>query len=236
MGVGAIATGCRPSPLWNFRSGDRVDHAQLTLAVQPQTTPGQYALSGEAEVPNGTNLTVLAIRHLQLQQPPLHTVEPVPTYSILAYDTVEVRDDRWQTTLALWKVAPNGEYREAWQLQTPDLQLAVEPQDQVQFLATLAPVDDLEVIAQNLGANNQRFAQQFIQTTSEGNRYLQIDTVKAIALPTGKTDSVDSHEADLNGGWGNRYLELPDLPNDIQLEFPKQRQTNAPIGEGEFLY
>lgn len=234
--VGAIATSCTLVNPFNSRSQSTLNNAGLSLQVQPEDKPGEFTISGTAALPTGTKLTVIAVRQLRLQNSTLIALEPKPTYSILTYDTVTVAGDRWQTTLSLWQVASNGEYKEAWQLQVPELKLAVEPEDEVLFLVTLAPFDDLEAIEQQLAQNNQRLARQFIQTTSEGDRYLQTGQLLAVALPSGTTNPIGIREEDINGGWGNRFLDLPDLPNERQLDFPEQRQTNAPVTQEEFLY
>lgn len=193
-------------------------------------------VSGTAELPPDTKLNVLAVRQLRLQESPLTTLEPKPTYSILTYETTTVTSDRWQTMLNLWQVAPDGSYRETWQLQAPELDLNVIPEEEVFFLVTLGPVDDLVALERELAIANQRLAQQNIQTTAEGGRFLQTGQILTIDLPTGKTAPIAIREEDLNGGWGNRYQDLPDLPNNRQLQFPDQRQTNAPVDESEFLY
>lgn len=233
--LAAIASGCSENPI-SLRSPSTLETANLTVQVQPQSAPGKFAVSGSADLPQGTELTIIAVRQLQLQNVPLVATEAPPTYSILDYETVTLSGDRWQTTLNLWQVAPDGRYREAWQLQAPELNLAVDAKADVFFLATLAPFNDLAAIEQQLNAENQRFDRQFIQTTSEGNRYLQTGQSLPVALPTGKTDSIAEREEDLNGGWGNRFLELPDLPNERVLAFPDQRQTDAPVRPEEFIY
>jgi hypothetical protein len=219
-----------------LRPQPSLEEADLTLNVEPQNQPGTFLVAGTADLPNGTELNVIAIRRLRLNQFPVVSAEPEPTYSILTYETVAVEGDRWQTPLALWQVASDGAYKEAWQLQAPELQLDVTAEDDVFFLVTLAPLNDLEAIEQQLAAENQRLDRQYIQTTAEGDRYLQTGQVLTVALPTGETDPIGIREEDINGGWGNRFLELPDLPNERQLEFPEQRQTNAPVMQEEFLY
>lgn len=233
---GAIATGCASVKLPRWRSQSPLKNADLTLTAQPTTAPGEYAVSGTAELPPNTELNVLAVRQLRLEQSPLTTLEPKSTYSILTYETVTVTSDRWQTNLTLWQVAPDGAYREAWQLQASELDLNVIPEEEVFFLATLGPVDDLAVIERELALANQRLARRNIQITADGGRFLQTGQILTIDLPTDKTAPIATREEDLNGGWGNRYLELPDLPNDRQLQFPNQRQTDAPVMQGEFLY
>ncbi|MFE4104735.1 hypothetical protein [Almyronema epifaneia] len=232
----AIAASCTSARSLVWRTQTSRAKANLEIQVAPAAKPGQYTLSGTADLPKGTELTVIAVRYLHLSQSPFKTVDPKPTYSILAYDTVNVEGNRWQTQLELWRVAPSGQFQEAWQLTEPDLALAVEPEAQVVFLATLAPIHDLQAIEQQLARRDRQFASRFVQTTAEGNRYLQTGQVLAVNLPTGTTTPVATRAEDINGGWGNRFLDLPDPPNTRQLEFPDQRQTNAPVAREELLY
>jgi hypothetical protein len=233
--VGAIASGCTRTS-FQLRPQPTLKNADITLQSTPANQPGTFSLSGTATLPDDTELHVIAVRRLHLQQAPLNAVEPQPTYSILTYETATVEDKRWQTTLSLWQVAPTGEYKETWQLQAPQLQLKVDPEDEVFFLVTLTPLHRLSEIEQELAATNQRLGRQLIRTTSEGDRYLQTGQVLSVALPTGQTAPMGIRPEDINGGWGNRFLDLPDLPNERRLELPEQRQTDAPAMPEEFLY
>jgi hypothetical protein len=230
------ATGCSVPDLLEFRTQRPIGNADLTFQIEPSNAPGEFEISGTADLPEGTDLTVLAVRRLYLKNPPLTAADPEPTYSILAYDRVTVESNRWQTQLSLWQVAADGAFKETWQIQDADLQLAVDPEETVLFLATLAPLNDLEEIEQILAEENRQFSNRFVQTTLEGSRYLQTGQVLPIDLPSGKTAPVAIRPEDLNGGWGNRFLPLPDLPNQREMEFPENRRTDAPRTEEEFLY
>ena len=232
-----IATGCTPAQRSRlFQSQTDLDTVELSIQVERTGEPGEYAISGMADLPEGTELTVAAIRYLHLSQSLVPIEDAIPTYSILAYDEVEIVGTRWSTQLSLWKIASDGVYQETWQLHESELALALEPEEQVLFLATLAPIYNLQEIERQLAVSNRRLARSFIQTTAAGSRYLQTGEVVAIDLPTGRTIPLETRPEDINGGWGNRYLPLPDPPNLRQLEFPEQRQTNAPISQDELLY
>ena len=241
--LSVLTASCHSTPtlssqtLLFFRSQANPNNANLTIDVESTTKLGEYSISGTTDLPKGTKLTVMALRYLHVKQAPLPIDQPKLTYSILAYDTVKVGDNRyWQTRLSLWKITSDGQFKEAWQLHKPDLKLIVEPEDNVVFLATLAPTDDLEEIERELAGDNQQFSSRLIQTTSEGSRYLQAGELLTVDLPTGESVPPAIEPDDINGGWGNRFLELPDLPNTRQLEFPEHRQTNAPLSSEELLY
>lgn len=233
----ALITGC--GSIQSFINSSRSSPEEASLEIQVTPGPpasGLYDLSGTANLPDGTALTIMAIRYLHLRQPALQAAEPEPTYSILAFDVVETRNNRWQSQLALRQIAPDGQYQEAWQLHESDLDLAVDPDPAVVFLATLSPMDDLEAIEQQLSADNQQFASRFVRVTAEGDRYLQAAELQEIPLPRGATVPVATAPEDINGGWGNRFLQLPDPPNLLEFEFPDNRQTNAPLSSEELLY
>lgn len=234
--LAALITGCTSTQRTLF-SRPQIDFDKANLSIQVEATgiPGAYALSGKADLPRGTELTVAAVRYLHLTESPLQT-DPQPTYSILAYDVVKMESDRWQTRLPLWQVDPDGVFKETWQLHQPELDLAVEPDAQVLFLVTLAPIHNLQEIERQLASGNQQFASRFIQISPAGSRYLQTGQTLAVDLPTGKTNPVGEDPDDINGGWGHRYLPLPDSPNTRQLKFPDHRQTNAPVAQEELLY
>ena len=235
--IAILASSCTPAQRTKllFRPQLDFDKADLSIQVESTGRPGEYALFGKADLPRGTELTVAAIRYLHLSQSPLQT-NPRPTYSILAYDVVKMQSDSWQTRLPLWQVAPDGVFKETWQINELDLQLAVEPDDQVLFLVTLAPIHNLQEIERQLASGNQQFASQFVQISPAGSRYLQTGQTLIVDLPSGKTNPLSDRPEDINGGWGNRYLPLPDPPNTRQLEFPDHRQTNAPVAQEELLY
>lgn len=219
-----------------FRTPKSLDDIELSIRVLPDEEPGSYMLSGTVDLPNETELTVLAVRYLSLTRSPLTVLTPRPTYSILAYDTVEVEGKEWEAQLSLWQASPTGQFKEAWQLQSPDLDLAVEPEEEVFFLATLTPLEDLAAIEQQLAEENRRISNRFVQTTTEGRRYLQTGQTLKVDLPDETGDPILIREEDLNGGWGNRFRQLPDLPNEREFEFPENRRTNAPTVPEEFLY
>lgn len=231
-----IAASCSSGKILKPRLQPSPNLASLDLQIEPASQPGGYILSGNADLPDGSKITVIAMRYLRLKQTSAKTQQSQTTYSILDYDVVDIDGKRWQTQLALWRVAANGQFQEAWQIHQPELELAVEPEDQVVFLTTLASIDDFRASEQQLARRELEFASRFVRTTEAGQPYLQIGEAMPVDLPQEKTHPVAISPEDINGGWGNRFLELPDPPNTRQLEFPDQRQTNAPILQGEVLY
>ncbi len=224
--------GCSQLPLLRSQS---LSNADLQIQVLPSNTPGEYAIQGNTDLPNQSQIRVAAIRYLYPASQALHSK---PTYSILAYQTAKVTQGKWQATLNLWQVAPDGQFQEAWQGLRSDLNLAVNPASEVVFLATLPPgdkADQLRQIEQQLEKQGKALNSQLVQSTTDGDRYLQAAQKLAIALPTSKTTPPPSKPEDINGGWGNRFLMPPEPENPYQLKLPENHRTNARPSLSEFL-
>lgn len=203
------------------------------MQVVRSNTPGQYTIAGQAELPDRTPLTIIAVRYLHLDQQPEKNTNP--TYSILAYQTTLVMNGQWQTNLNLWQVASNGQYQESWQREQQHLNLNLKPDEAVAFLATLAPVDSLPKIEQMLANQGLQLPKQQLRTTLEGDRFAQLNQTLEVALPVGETTPAIPALDDRNDGWGERYLIPKEPQNPTRLTRPENRQTNAPPRTVEFL-
>ena len=208
--------------------------ADLNLQVAATEKPGVYALAGETNLPDRTQLTVMAVRYLAVENPVAGS-KPDPTYSILAHQTAQIQHSKWQAELNLWQVAPDGQYQETWQLEQPQLGLSLQPATDVVFLATLTPADKLSHLEPQLALRGMRLSDRTVQTTAEGQRYAQVDQAIAVALPTGKTTPPLPNPNLINYGWGDRYLMPQEPQNPYDLAFPSIRQTSAPPAADEFL-
>lgn len=210
-------------------------NVNFQLRVTPSGRPGVYTVEGNTNLPDSSRIAVAAIRYLRSDKPLSQSLSPNQTYSILAYQDVEVNKGKWQATLNLWKVAPNGQFQEAWQLEQSKLRLSLEPETEVTFLATLAPTDSLSETEQQLEKQGIKLVSSVVRNTSDGEQYVQASQVLPIALPTGQTTPPSQRPEDVNGGWGPRYLLLPEPPNPNKLERPNKRRTDAPLSPAEFL-
>lgn len=212
-------------------------NVDLQLVVKPQA-PGVYAIAGTTNLPDHTRVAVSAVRYLAPADSLARQLNPKPTYSILAYQSAQVIDGKWQTELNLWQIAPDGQYTEVWQMEQAQLNLSLTPGNDVFFLATLNPVsevDQLPVLEQQLRDQKLRLSGKLIYTTAEGQQYVQLQHMQAVALPDSTTTPPEIDPNQMNGGWGARYLMPGETENPYQLEKPKDRQTNAPMRREEFL-
>lgn len=232
-----LTTGCSQipftTPKFPVLLPNLLTDANFQIRVTPSSRQGVYTVVGSTNLPDKSRITVAAIRYLRPSKL-LSTSLPNPTYSILAYQDVEVKDGKWQVSLNLWKVAPNGQFQEAWQLDQAKLGLSLNPEPDVTFLATLASANSISELEPQLQKQGIKLVSNLVRNTADGEQYVQASQVLSIALPTGQT-TPPSQQATVNGGWGPRYLLLPEPENTTKLETPSDRRTTAPLSPSEFL-
>jgi hypothetical protein len=204
---------------------------ELQIQVEATATPGTYSVSGRANLPENTQISVAAVRYLEPDDR-TNVLTMNPTYSILAYQPAAVTQGQWQTNLNLWQVDADGNYQETWQIEQDKLGLSLNPDETVLFLATLTPINELSTLEAELAKRGVRFPRGSILSTSEGFRYAQVQASLAVALPTGQTTP---NPEDDNFGWGDRYLIPQEPQNPTNLEFPTERLTDAPPRPEELL-
>ncbi len=209
--------------------------ANFQLRVTPSERPGLYTVAGTTNLPDESRIAVAAVRPLRVSSPQSQSKRPNQTYSILAYRDIKVNKGKWQTTLNLWKVAPNGRFQEAWQLEQSKLGIKLEPDPEVTFLATVEPTDALSELESQLKKQGIKLVSNIVRNTAEGEQFVQVGQVLPVALPTGQTTPPELRPDDLNGGWGPRYLLIPEPPNTNKFEQPDKRRTNAPLSPTELI-
>lgn len=219
-----------PSLLPNLSS-----NADFKIQVLPSSNSGIYTVTGKTNLPDKSNITVAAVRLLKPDNLKFKNLTPNQTYSILAYQDVKVDKGTWKTTLNLWKVAPNGQFQEAWQLEQSQLGLSMASEPNVTFLATVAPTGSLSELESQLEKQGVKLVSNLVRNTIDGERYIQASQVLGIDLPKGQTTPPKPKPEDLNGGWGNRFLLIPEPPNINNYEKPDKRRTTAPLSPSEFL-
>lgn len=210
-------------------------NANFQLRVEPSKREGFYTVTGTTNLPDESPIAVAAIRHLRPPDELPPSPSSKPTYSILAYQDVKVSQGKWQATLNLWKVAPDGRFQEAWQLEQSQLGLKFDPDKDVTFLATLAPTDPLWAVEQRLEKQGIKLVTTLIRNTVDGERYVQASEALSVPLPTASTAPPPQRPEELNGGWGPRYILLPEPPNKKKFEQPKDRRIDAPLAPAEFM-
>jgi hypothetical protein len=215
--------------------GQPEDTISMQFTVQPQVAVGSYTLQGRVPLPNGTAIAVAAVRYLRPTNATIVTSNTNLTYAILDYQEVEVADGEWNAVLNLWDVASDGRYQEDWQRHQERLNLAIEPETEVVFVAMPSPITNLAELDRYLSQRRSTFADEIVRFSPDGERYVQISKAETIDLPTGQTTPPGIRPQDINDGWGERYILYPEPPTEVELEMPSNRRTNAPASPAEFL-
>jgi len=234
-----LCTACAEAPLPveqlpSFLPGIKMQTG-FEMRVKPLGNKGEYEIEGNTNLPDDSRIAVAAIRYLRHDDQSYEYISSEATYSILDYQDVKVNEGKWQINLNLWKIAPDGQFQEDWQLGQSELGLKLEPEPEVTFLATLAPTTQFSEIERQLHRQGIKIANKFIRNTSNGERFVQTSQMMTIDLPTGKTTPPPQKPEDYNGGWGPRYLLIPEPPIIYKLEKPKERRTDEPLSPEEFL-
>ncbi len=163
----------------------RSTQIELSVNVEPTNRPGVYTVSGSTNLPDESQIIVQGIRSLT---PPTQVVSTseASNYAILDRQSTKASQGKWQTTLKLWQVAPDGQYREAWQLSTAQLS-RLTPSTEVDFIAIIDPVNQATALQQQLQSEGKKVEGANVRFTPEGQWYLQAQRTLAVNLPTGKT-------------------------------------------------
>lgn len=233
-----LNTGCSQAPLALRQLPSLLPTLSSNVDFQIRITPserGVYTVAGTTNLPDESRITVAAIRILRPDKARVQNLDPNQTYAILAYQDVKVNKGAWQTNLNLWKVAPSGQFQEAWQLEQSQLGISLESEPNVTFLATVAPTSSLSELESQLDKQGVKLVSNLVRNTVDGERYIQASQVLKIALPTERTAPPLPKPEDINGGWGNRFLLIPEPPNINNYEKPDKRRTTAPLSPSEFL-
>lgn len=208
----------------------------LKINVQSASRPGSYNVTGSTNLPDQSQIIVTAIRYLPDTDQHLLGSDSDVSYSILDRQMVEVAQGKWQTTLNLWQVAPDGRLQEAWQLGASKIGLSLNPSNEVSFLATFDPTAQLMKRQQQL-EKTPELEGTLIRFTTEGLPYVKASKTLQIPLPVGRRPPPGLKPEDINGGWGNRYEIKPEPPvaKNISPQLPTTNQTNAPLSSSEYM-
>lgn len=206
----------------------------LSLQVEPTGNSGTYLASGTTNLPERSRLVIAAIRYVQTVSNSTVLRPETANYTILSREIAEVTQGKWQATLKLWEVAPNGSYQEAWQRQQTALNVPFKPTGQVVFVATFEPGNQLPTVSQQVSRNS--FQPPLLRVTASGEAYLQVNQALAVNLPTGRTTSPPISSRDVNDGWGDRSVLKPQPNSKTKITAPpKEPQMDAPLPKAAFL-
>lgn len=219
---------------WPTAPWQHLPPVELTMQAHLADQPGTYTLSGTANLPDQSRILVQGIRDLQLPQQSSQDGDP-NSYSILGRQIVEVKQGKWQAKLELWQVAPDGTYRESWQISPPRLVRPPRPSPSVMFLATFDPTTQSQLLQpqlRNIAKANIAKAKS-VRFTPEGEWYLEAKQTMMAGLPSGQTTPpvtlpVGRRAATVD--WESGQATGKTVP------LPKQSQSTAPLSVAEQLY
>ncbi|XHX79204.1 MAG: hypothetical protein RBJ76_04535 [Stenomitos frigidus ULC029] len=162
-----------------------VTQVELSVNVEPTNRPGVYTVSGSTNLPDDSQIIVQGIRSLT-QPAQVVSTSNASNYAILDRQSAKASQGKWQATLKLWQVAPDGQYREAWQLSTPQLS-RLTPSTEVTFIAVIDPVKQAGALQQQLQSEGKKVEGANVRFTPDGQWYLQAQQTRTVTLPTDKT-------------------------------------------------
>jgi hypothetical protein len=224
--------GCTNLPSW-LNSPFASDPIGLSIRqVQSVERPGIYTVAGSANLPDKTQVTVTAIRYLQ-GNGQLLTADANPFYSILDRQLAEVAQGNWETSLNLWQVAPDGKFQEAWQLNSQNFAVPLEPDPTVTFLATLDPSNQPVNFQEQVENQDEALQAALTRFTTDGELYLEANKTMTVALPTGSTTPPPAPSSNTR----QSRSQATSPPSSTATPEPPATwsQTNAPLSPEAFL-
>lgn len=135
---------------------------------------GKYLVSGEAESFSGATVTVSAIRRFTQD-----TAKTAPSYALLDRQFTSVSDGEWQAELQIWQTEGLASPQELWQIDQATLNMALTPTPEVEFAATLDPIEARkwpQAIAQAEASSAASY-------TVDGDVYLAAQSTIGIPVP-----------------------------------------------------
>lgn len=182
-------SGCSLTSSW-FNTGFSPTPLNLSLQQAKATgKPGIYTITGDTSLPEGTKITVSAVRYLNSgAELVVDSATDIP-YAILDRQFAVVSQGAWQATLNIWQTASDGRYQEPWQLSQTDAGVIFEPDPNVTFMATFDPVNQPEGFKTQVEEQDEALQAVLARFTTDGELYLQAAKTLSVALPTGKTSA-----------------------------------------------
>lgn len=205
----------------------------LSIEVKPGGRPGTYLVTGTTNLPEQSRISIAGIRSFQTNAG-IQTLSGAEEAndSILARQTVEVSQGKWQATLNLWQSTSDGRYQEAWQANRARLNLPASPAAAVSFVAVFDPNNQLPLVTQQVGKQGLEANSSLLQFTEAGEQYLQSRKDVAVSWPTGKNSPSPVAHGEDSGTI--RQAPNPELTKQLAAA-SKEPQTTLSLSSSEFL-
>lgn len=226
----ALGTGCSRLPeLWsNFSDSDtKVDFVIDNIGDARQS--GGVSLRGTASLPNGTEVTVSALRILDA---PDESFVEGTLYAILDRQFVEVEDSQWQTNLSLRQPDVTNSGFESWQF-SDDLRLnAISPSQNVVFLAMIEPRSFSGEVGEILTNATINEGDTQLEFTSNGEPYLQVSQSMTVPIPSGTATKRENEflQVQYQDIWQERSNYSPRVDSlEATPPLPFMEEDNLPL-------
>jgi hypothetical protein len=218
-----------------FNSSGKSAPIELTIEqVSPGGSTGNYALRGQTSLPEGTQLSVFAVRYLQ-QPSDQFPDEKVTQFAILDREFITTQNQQWNTELNLWQTTPDGKLLENWQLPEYALDQPPTAEPTVTFFVTLDPANFTEEIKRQVNRGDRQTDNPILRFTPAGEGYLQASQVVSIALPTGQTSAPPAATAPENPWQGRNTLNPAAIAPNPTSELPFAEGDNLPLPQENAL-
>jgi hypothetical protein len=224
-----MGTACSQVADYLLPPNDRGSELLTIERVAESDGAGQFILSGKANLPKQTQLTVSAVRSLTLT-----TVDDLSNqrilYGILDRQTAVVEDGRWQAKVSLWIPSPEGYYQENWQQEDALIIDDLRPNPMVDFFVTVEPKEFTRSVAtasqKELGLDTTLL----LNFTPDGEPYLKTSTALAIPLPKNIKSFTIEPTSQLNSPWqGRASLDNANSAIERLPESPFLEEDNLPL-------
>jgi hypothetical protein len=226
MALSIVLIGCSPPK--------SAPTSPLSIQVDPSNNPGEYTITGRANLPENTQITVMAIRSLDVADPQFS--QSYSYASILDRRFAEVRGGQWQTQLKLWQVAPDGRFQETWQLDRAQWTFDPTPTTDITFVALIEPDNQIPPLRQEFQTQGPPSTQNVVWLPTERTWYVQATQRLPITLPTTKTKPPQLKAEDINWGWGERAATKPPKATNVKPKpAPLLEPDKTPLSPSQFM-
>lgn len=200
--------------------------------------PGQFQLSGTANLPVEVDLTVSAVRRLNATTGSIaegdRAAGAPPIFGILDRRTATLEDGRWQATLTLWQANAEGNYQEPWQRPETTLNQVAQPNASVDFLVTVEPKTFAQSLQPAVPKSLETAIDNLLHFTPAGEPYLRVRATQPLAVPdstmqaarsmtTQEAESPWQGRATLDGPKAAAAIPAPPFSPDDNLPIPPER-------------
>lgn len=187
-GMLLLTGACSRLPSFFTSEGTQSLRLSIDLAQGLDRT-GTYRLVGSTSFPNGTNLSLAAVRLLNTlsTNPNLSRRPFIPTamadYVILDRQLVTVQQGTFDGTLMLTMPSTQAGEMEIWQLKHPDILNVLEPNTDVVFTVTLDPSIQTDKTRLWLRQNLGKASSELERYTTDGELYIQAWSQSGVPIP-----------------------------------------------------